>query len=63
MPKKKSNLTAKKRSKTTTESPWVQHLRACMKKRNLTYRQAVTDTECRKEYYKKQLKEKLAALK
>ena len=63
MPRKGSRLTAKKRTKNTEESPWVKHVRACMKKRNLTYRQAVTDTECRNEYYSAQLKQKLANLK
>ena len=51
MPRKGNRLTAKKKTKNTEESPWVKHVRACMKKRNLTYRQAVLDTECRKEYY------------
>ena len=51
-PRKGSRLTAKRKPK-ADPSPWVKHVRQCMKKRNLTYRQAVLDTECRKEYYYK----------
>ena len=51
-PRKGSRLTAKRKPK-AEPSPWVKHVRQCMKKRNLTYRQAVLDTECRKEYYSK----------
>ena len=63
MPSKGKRLTAKKKTKNTEESPWVKHVRSCMKKRNITYRQAVLDTDCRKEYYSAQLKQKLANLK
>lgn len=63
MPSKGNRLTAKKKTKNTVESPWVKHVRSCMKKRNITYRQAVLDTDCRKEYYSAQLKQKLANLK
>jgi hypothetical protein len=63
MPRKVKRLTAKKKTKNTEESPWVKHVRACMKKRNISYKQAVKDTDCRKKYYSEQLKQKLAHLK
>jgi len=49
--RKATRLTAK-RKPTKEPSKWVKHVRMCMTKRNLTYRQAVHDTDCRKEYYK-----------
>jgi hypothetical protein len=52
MPTKKNRLTATKKPKKTPEpSPWVKHLRMCMVKYGLTYRQAQTDTTCRRLYY------------
>ena len=50
---KGKRLTAKRKTSNTEPSEWVKHVRRCMTKRNLTYRQAITDTECRKEYYYK----------
>lgn len=63
MPRKGARLTAKRTKAPASPSPWVQHVRDCMKKKNLTYRQAVLDTDCRSEYYRAQLKQKLADLK
>jgi hypothetical protein len=54
MPKKTkgARLTApKKKTAKKQESPWVQHVRMCMDKYGITYRQAVTDTTCRRLYY------------
>lgn len=62
MPRKGARLTVKRTKPSTTESPWVKHVRDCMKKKNLTYRQAVGDPDCRREYYRAQLKQKLAEL-
>jgi hypothetical protein len=54
MPRKGSRrLTAKSKKSKTEPSEWVKHVRRCMTKRNLTYRQATLDTECRREYYSK----------
>ena len=63
MPRKGARLTAKRRKTPAAPSPWVQHVHDCMKKKNLTYRQASLDTDCRREYYRAQLKQKLADLK
>ena len=53
MPKKTkgARLTAKKGTVKKQESPWVQHVRMCMVKYGLTYREAVGDLRCRRLYY------------
>lgn len=51
MPKKtRSRLTSKK-NKTAKATPWTKHVRMCMEKYDLTYRQAVGNSKCRNLYY------------
>lgn len=50
--KKGGRLTTKKRhKKSVSPSPWIKHVRKCMKKYNLTYNQAIRDARVRNLYY------------
>lgn len=50
--KKGGRLTTKKtHKKSVSPSPWVKHVRKCMKKYNLTYNQAIRDARVRNLYY------------
>lgn len=51
MPKKTSSRLTSKKNKTAKATPWTKHVRMCMEKYNLTYKQAVTDSKCRNLYY------------
>lgn len=44
-------FTHKKKTKTKVETPWVAHVRMCMVKYNLSYREAQGDRNCRNVYY------------
>ena len=51
MAKTKSRLSTKKNTTRKTTTKWAQHLHMCMKKYNMTYKQAQSDGKCRNLYY------------
>lgn len=48
--KRTYRLTAKK-TKKSSPTPWTNHVRMCMEKYGLTFRQAVGNAKCRNLYY------------
>ncbi len=48
--KRAYRLTAKK-TKKSTATAWTTHVKMCMEKYGLTFRQAVGDAKCRNLYY------------
>ena len=51
MPKKTRTRLTAKINKTVKATKWSTHVRMCMEKYGLTYRQAVGNAKCRNLYY------------
>ena len=51
MPKKSSKRLTAKKNTSRKATPWSNHVRMCMEKYGLTYRQAVGNSKCRNLYY------------